>query len=174
MRAVQRLFIIALAFVVSLGIAIGIFLYVSLIPYVSLIGKVAAGLIMLGLACAGALLIVLTWTTIGNMLSRRRRERLHERLIVAGDVVAYLSPTGEFEHLSARHEEAKVIPQVTVKEIQAPAPSADKDTVLELLNLGLSYRDISTRTGVSYHYVQKWAKELADNKYAPRAITKSA
>jgi hypothetical protein len=51
-----------------------------------------------------------------------------------------------------------LIPQVIV-EAEKLEPYADKETVLELYDLGNTLKDIEARTGVSYYYVQKWTAE---------------
>jgi|SRR5579859_4531268 len=144
----QRIFLLALAFVVTLGAALGAFLFASLWPYFSLIGKVAAGVVIVGLVCTSLLMVAFTYNRVCMWNNRRR-------LVIAGEVVAYLAHDGTFIHLSAQHEAAKVIPQVTVKEIAAPKPVADKETVLELFNTGTSLRNIADITGLTYYQVQQ-------------------
>ena len=146
----QRLFILALAICITLAAALGIFLFVSLVPYFSLIGKVAAGVLITMLACVAILAGVFTYSLASNMLAKRR-------LIVAGEVVAYLGPNKTFIHLSAQHEAAKlpIAPMVTITE----DPTATDETVLELWRKGLSLRDIVKVTGRKYHEVQEITSE---------------
>ena len=146
----QRLFILSLAICITLAAALGIFLFVSLVPYFSLIGKVAAGVVITMLACVAILSGVFTYSLASNMLAKRR-------LIVAGEVVAYLGPNKTFIHLSAQHEAAKLPPAtvVTVDE----TPTATDNTILELWGKGLSLRDIEKVTGRKYHEIQKLTSE---------------
>jgi len=155
----QRLFLITMAAVVTLAIALGVFLYVSLVPYFGPIGKVAAGVVITGLACVAILICAFTYSRVGILLAHRRREALNAQIIVSGEVVVFPNGDGTFTHLSAMHEAAKLAPQVTVKEIAAPKPVSDKETVLELFDQGISLRTIAESTGLTYYQVQKITSE---------------
>src|SRR6266702_4099760 len=152
MQPVQRIFILALAFVVTLGAALGAFLFVTVWPYFSLIGKVAAAVVIDGLGCTAALMLAFTYNKIVSWTIRRR-------LVVFGEIGAYRERDGTWIHLSGIHQQMGLPPQQLMIEAVKPEPVADKATVLELHNMGLTLRDICARTGVSYHYVQKWTSE---------------
>ncbi len=93
---VQRLFLLALAFVVTLGAALGVLLDVSLIPFFHQIGIAMTVLVIVAIGCALVL------------LSRRIRERNHERLIVSGEVAFYvLKQDEDIYHASMLHEQGK-------------------------------------------------------------------
>lgn len=164
----KRLFILSIAFVVVLGAALGALLYVSLIPFFHEIGMAATALLMVAIGCAAILLVTFTYSQVGCMLSRRHHAKLSSRIVAMGDVVAALDYTGNWVHLSAMHEAAKVPPpqplQIAAPAPPKPEPFADKETVIELFNLGNSLRDIASRTGVSYYNVQKWTSEEKKQK----------
>lgn len=145
----RRLFIVTLALIVTLAASLGAFLFLSLLPYVGIIGSVAAGTVIVGLACVAALMVSFTLTRIGAWSMRRR-------LLVAGDVVVYLGRNG-IEHLSAMHEQAKIPApaQVSVEEV----PEVTDETILELWRKGLSLRTIEQATGAKYHRIQKLTSE---------------
>lgn len=150
----QRLFIITLATVVTLAAALGAFLFFSLWPYIDIIGRVAAGLVITGLCCVAAILVTFTWTRIGLFFARLKRERLHANLLVSGDVVVLLRANGEFSHLSAQHEMAKIAPPAQIVESDEDPGSPD-EVVLELWRRGVTLRNIEKVTGRKYHEVQK-------------------
>jgi len=149
---VQKVFIVALVAVIILATGFCVIIITSLIPYFSFIGKMAVVVVGVLLACISLLIMSFTWSRMGVWGNRRR-------LLVAGDVVAFLTTKGEIVHLSAQHEAAKVpLPGVTVKEIAAPKeqqPTSDKETVLELFDRGISLRNICDSTGLTYYQVQK-------------------
>jgi hypothetical protein len=98
------------------------------------------------------------------MVANRNHSRLMSRVIQFGDGgAAALDYQGQWVHLSSVHEQAKVpLPQTIVQSLPSPKkpePFADKETVLELFNVGNSLREIAERTGVSYYQVQKWTSE---------------
>ena len=158
----QRLFLLALGFIVSLGAAIGVLLYVSLIPHFGMIGDVAAGLLIFCLICAAFLMGTFTWSRMGIMLADRRRARANQYLIVAGDIAAYLPPSGNLIHLSAMHEAAKIPPPgQIVNALPEPKDETEEKTVLELYNKGMALRDIVKATGATYYRVQKICAEKA-------------
>lgn len=150
MSAVQRLFFLALAFVVILAVGLLAFLFASLWPYFFIIGKVATGVVIVLLLCTAALMVSFTYTKVCNWHTSRH-------MMVSGEVVVYLASNGDFVHLSAEHERAKLpSPSATVVD----AKPSDKETVLELYDAGLSIREVAEKTGVSFYYVQKWTSEV--------------
>ena len=54
------------------------------------------------LACIATLMVSFTWSRIGVWGKRRR-------LLVAGDIVAYIAPDGSLMHFSAMHEQEKFL-----------------------------------------------------------------
>lgn len=160
----KRLFILSIAFTVCLGMALGTLLYVSLLPYFKEIGIAATILVMVGIGCAAILLVTFTYTKACVMVANRNHSRLMSRVIQFGDSgAAALDYQGQWVHLSSVHEQAKVpLPQTVIQQLPIPKktePYADRETVLELFNVGNSLREIAERTGVSYYNVQKWTSE---------------
>lgn len=150
MRALNRLFIIALATGITLAASLGIFLFISLIPFAGPIGMTAAGVVIIGLCCVGSLMIAFTYTRISSWVIRRR-------LIAYGEVVAYLERDGNFTHLSAEHEMAK-LPAAPVIEMEE-TPEYDDQTLIEMHNRGLSLRNIEKYTRVPYSRIQRVTSE---------------
>jgi fermentation-respiration switch protein FrsA (DUF1100 family) len=151
MPTMQRIFILAFAFVVTLAAGFAAFIFASLWPYFFLIGRVATGVVMVGLACLAVLMISFTYTKVCNWHNRRR-------LVIAGDVVAYLNWDGGFIHLSAMHEQAKLqlpAPPIIVDEDQ----KGSDETVLELWRDGVSLRNIELATKRSYGDIQRLTSE---------------
>lgn len=147
----QKLFILAWSAVVIVVIALMVLLYVSLIPHFGEIGDAMIWVIRIGLACGTLLMLVGTWSLIGSLLAKRRRDQSHERVIVAGEVVAYLAPDGTFVHLSAQHEAAKIPMHTTV----AAEPMTSDETIIELFEGGMSRRAIAKQLDIPYNRVQK-------------------
>jgi hypothetical protein len=157
---IRRIFILALAFVVILAASLGAVLFLSLLPHISLIGIITTGVVITGLLCVAVLMVSFTYSKVCNWNNRRR-------VIISGEVVAYLAPNGSFIHLSAMHEQAK-LPAPSSVVVDEVKPS-DKETVLERWRAGMTLRDIEAVTGVSYYYVQKWtSEEDKKNKAAKR------
>jgi len=161
MQATQKIFIGFVAFCATLGAAIGVFLYASLVPYFSLIGKFAAGLLITVLVCAAGLCAVWTYAEAGILLARRRRERRHDRLVVHGDVAAYLGEDGKWTHLSAQHEQAK-LPPVTVPAL--PSPDIRWDAVLDLRKNKHGMHAIADMTQIPYNKVRAFLNQVEGNK----------
>ena len=152
----QKLFFLALAFCLSLGAAIGVFLYISLVPYFFIIGRFAAGLLAFALVCVAILIGTFTWSQVGIMLSKREQAIHHRRLLTSGEVVVYLDRNGNFTHLSAMHEQAKLAPPATIVNALPPPKSEDNtQTILELYDGGRALRDIAKDVGATHYEVQK-------------------
>ena len=154
MQAVQRLFFICLVFVATLGAALGVLLYVSLIPFFQEIGLAATILIVICLACAAYMVVVFTITKTGIWWSSMKRAARQERLLTSGEVVVYLHPSGEFSHLSAQHEMAKIAPPAQIVDSDEDTGSPD-EVILELWRRGVTLRNIEKVTGRKYHEIQK-------------------
>jgi len=162
MQATQKIFIGFIAFCATLGAAIGILIYVSMVPFHDIIGKFAAGLLITALVCAAVLCAVFTYAEAGILLARRRRARRHDRLVVHGDVAAYLLPDGKtFEHLSAQHEQAKIPAQVVPA---LPSPDIRWDAVLDLRKNKHGMHAIADMTQIPYNKVRAFLNQVEENK----------
>jgi len=152
----RRLFIVLYSAVVVVVIALMVMLYVSLLPHFAAIGDVAFWVLVIVLACGVAMLLTFTYSFINILLSRVRRARNHEPLIVDGEVALYVQPSGEIYHASKEHNLGLIAPpaSVTVEEV----PEVPDETILELWNKGLSLRTIEKvlrESGVKYNRIQK-------------------
>jgi hypothetical protein len=162
----KHIFILALAFIVALGAALGVLLYVSLIPFFHEIGIAATILIMVGLGCAATFLIVGTYSQVGVMLSKRHHAKLHSRVVSVGDVVAVLDYQGNWTHLSAQHEAAKIQPlQLAPPKGGTIIEEVDYNIaqILEYWEEGQTLENIVEATGTPYNQVQKICRECANN-----------
>ena len=152
----QRVFLLGLAFVVTLAAALGIFLFLSLWPYFSLIGKVAAGVVIVGLVCLACLAVAFTYNKIASWT-------LHRRLVTFPDAGAsYRERDGSWTHLSGIHQQmALPPPQVTVKEL----PSGDPrwDAVMDLRKTGKGMHAIAKELKVPYNRVRTFLNQVEGN-----------
>lgn len=153
MPAAQKLFLIAWSAVVIVVIALMALLYVSLIPHFGEIGDWMLWVLRIGMICGTALMLTFTYSWIGRLLSKRKYAQRDERIVIAGDVVAYLKDDGTFEHLSAQHVAAGV-PRML------PAPPDEKleatdETIIELYNDGqTTLEQIAKSLNLTYYRVQ--------------------
>src|SRR5260370_36507487 len=103
----QRLFIIAWSAAVIVVIGLMVMLYVSLIPHFFLIGDIAFVVLCVFLLYGvilggyGTFHLIATWSN-------------SRKVIAIGEVVAYRRTDGKFEHLSAEHTRAKILPQAQI------------------------------------------------------------
>ncbi len=149
----NRLFMTFWTAVTIIMIAIAVMMYVSLVPHFTFIGWIMLVALIIFLGCGVSLVVVLTVAQASIWMNRRN-------LIVAGDVVAYKRPDGTFEHLSAMHVSAGLLPQQALakedEEDEPPTPQESDDaTIISLYNEGLTLQTICQSTGAKYHRVQK-------------------
>src|SRR5260370_27724592 len=172
MQAAQKAFILLWTATAIVVIALMVLLYVSLIPHFGEIGDAMIWVVRIGLACGTILMLTFTYSWVGRLLSKRKRDELHQRLIVHGDVAAYIMPDGKFEHLSARHEEAKAIPQVALskQQDQEPLPS-EAWVILDMHWQGIGFKRIAEATKWREYEVRKLCNRVDAQK--PRAKSES-
>ncbi len=150
----SRLFMIFWTAITIIMIAIAIMMYVSLVPHFFLIGWIMLIVVSVLLACGVALIVTFTLAQASIWWNRRN-------LIVAGEVVAYRRADGSFEHLSAMHVSAGLLPQQALsreddEEDEPPEPQESDDaTIIDLYNSGLTLQNIAQSTGATYYRVQK-------------------
>lgn len=140
MQAAQKAFILLWTATAIVVIALMVLLYVSLIPHFGEIGDAMIWVVRIALACGTILMLTFTYSWVGRLLSKRKRDQLHERLVVHGEVAAYIMPDGTFEHLSAKHIAAGV-PRML------PAPKDEKlvmddETIVEMYKDGATLMQI--------------------------------
>ncbi len=147
-----RLFMIFWTAITIIMIAIAIMMYVSLVPHFFLIGWIMLIVVSVLVACGIALIVTFTIAQASIWWNRRN-------LIVAGEVVAYRRSDGSFEHLSAVHVSAGLLPQVRSNEDEGdeqPEPrESDDATIIELYNRGLTLQSVAQATGATYYRCQK-------------------
>jgi len=159
---VKRLFIISLAVVVILVTTFGVILVTSLIPYFDVIGKMAVAVVGMALLCLVVLMLSFTKSRVSIWHNR-------ERLIIAGDVVAYINQAGLIENLTAQNYAAQIAPApVTIKQIEAPKQqeqntSSDEDTVRDLIVRGTALKSVAESTGWTYYRVQKLYTQMKES-----------
>src|SRR5258707_514778 len=146
-----------LLWVITLTIA-GVFVLVgiSLVPHFADIG----------LAATIMLYIFMGYATIagGGFLAYKLWQWWNYRnLITHGDVVTYRVGPKEFEHLNAKHEQAKVppLPQVTFKELPSGDPSWA--AVLDLRHDGKGMHSIAKELKVPYNRVRQFLNQVEGN-----------
>lgn len=140
--------------VVILTSSLGAAFFIAMWPYLDIAGKLLIGLLAVAAGCAGVLLVAFTWFYVRILAARHRREALHSRLIVAGDVVAWPNADGiTFTHLSAMHEQAKILPPVPRVTISETDPT-EEEKVIGLWDSGRTLRDIAADLNLKYNRVQ--------------------
>lgn len=149
----KRLFIIGWSVVVILVTTLGVIVVTSLIPYFDIVGKMVVAVLGVFLICCCVLLISFTRSRVSIWHNQ-------ERLIKAGDVVAWINNNGILENLTAQNYAAQIAPNVTVRQIAPPAQveqdtSSDEETVRDLIMGGTSLKSITESTGWTYYRVQK-------------------
>jgi hypothetical protein len=143
-----------LLWVITLTIA-GVFVLVgiSLVPH----------FYQIGLAATIMLYIFMGYGTIagGGFLAYKLYQWWNYRnLITHGDVVAYRVGSKEFEHLSAKHEQAKVIPQVTVSEQEHEPLPSEAWVVIDMHRQGIGFKKIAEATLWTEYEVRKLCNRL--------------
>lgn len=121
-------------------------------PYAAIVALLLAAVSGLGLLCGVILMVAWTHKQTGIWLAEREKAIVNARSVTHGEVVSYLHRDGNFTHISAIHENAKLqaLPAPT------PEPDIDTETILSLYHdHGLSYRTIASSIGSTYYQVQK-------------------
>lgn len=158
----NRLFMIFWTAITVIMIAIAVMMYVSLVPHFFLIGWIMLVTVTVLLACGVGLIVTFTISQASIWWNRRN-------LIVHGEVVAWLRPDGSFEHLSAQHMAAGLLPQRAMsqededEEKEAPLPSDDA-TVIDMYRHGSTLQTIVEFTHRSYYQVQKVVAKAKKDK----------
>ncbi len=149
-KSTARMFLalIILLFPFEIAMLIGLW------PYLPIVGQAIAGLFVTCCFCGALYVAGITW------------QRLHRpQIIVEGDVVVLLTPTGGHIHLSAEHEASKrplmlPAPQGVPVKVTEEKPTAGELEVLTLLSKGESQRKVADACGISQTKVseikRKW------------------
>ncbi len=144
----NRLFLIFWSAVVIILIGLMVMLYTSLLPHFVQIGNVATWVLYawMGFGTAAG------WVLISLKIYRTW---VYRNVVAVGEVVAYRNGDGQFEHLSARHEQAKV-PRLLPAPKDEPPLEGDEQTVLEMYNDGqMTLEAIADFNHMKYWKVQR-------------------
>ncbi len=158
----QRMFIIGWSVIGILITGLCVIVITSLIPYYNIVGKMALVVVAMALLCLIVLMFSFTKSRVSIWHNR-------ERLIIAGDVVAYINQAGLIENLTAQNYAAQIAPNVTVRQIAPPAQqveqdtSSDEDTVRDLIVRGTALKSIAESTGWTYYRVQKLYAQMKES-----------
>src|SRR6266567_1617036 len=158
----QRMFIIVWSVIGILITGLCVIVITSLIPYYNIVGKMALVVVAMALLCLIVLMFSFTKSRVSIWHNR-------ERLIIAGDVVAYINQAGLIENLTAQNYAAQIAPNVTVRQIAPPAQqveqdtSSDEDTVRDLIVRGTALKSIAESTGWTYYRVQKLYAQMKES-----------
>lgn len=99
---------------------------------------------------------------IGIMIAKMEKEQLMSAVISEGEIVALVLDGWNIEHLSAEHERAKAFASTRFnikEEVSQEGPKADRETILELLSVGMQVHDVAMRSNVSPKEVIQIGKE---------------
>src|SRR6266699_927696 len=151
---------VAILATVLLLLPLEILILFGMWPYLSLVGKAFAGMLVTFCVCGAVYAVALTYQRITA-----------PRLIVADGVVVWVTRKGEYKHLSAEHEAAKLPPlqltgpKVEVTEVAPGEVEPDHWRILELAGKGMALRDIALACNTTYYKVQKitsaWNEKMA-------------
>lgn len=144
----QKAYLIAVITVIVLATGFCVLIITSLIPYYGFIGIAATGVVVVLLLCISVLMVAFTRRCLGVWDLRRRT-------LIAGEVIAYLTPTGELLHLSATQEAAKVAPVAQGKALPQPKRTMDRAQIMELHEKGIGLRSIADAANMTFYEVQQ-------------------
>lgn len=159
----QRAYYLAALFIVVLGGSLGAFLFVSLLPHFTLVGWLSVSVVFVAMGCLIWLMIAFTYNRVVMWRADRQQKLLLAHVIAVEGVVSYYDGT-TWEHLSARHEAAKLAPlqlaspRVVVEEVDYSIAQ-----ILEYWEEGQTLENIVEATGIPYNQVQKITSECANN-----------
>ncbi len=136
---------------ILLALPFEIMLIIALLPNLPLIGQAVAGLFITCCVCGAIYVVALTRHHIALQAIKLRHADLRSRTIDANGVVVLEQEDGSYRHLSAEHEQAKLLaaPRVTVSEMDQGKPTAGELEVLTLLSKGESQRKVADACGIS-------------------------
>ena len=97
---------------------------------------------------------------ISKTHTQMRANKLLARTIVSGEIVSYLDDEDEWTHLSAIHEQAKIMPQLPMKaESKEPLPS-EASVILEMHRQGIGFKTIAESTMWTEYAVRKLCNQI--------------
>jgi hypothetical protein len=139
----------------------------SITPFLGEIGQAVTALLVIACLCGAILAVVGASFGCLMIVEEHRRRKLHSRLVSTEHCTAYLRDDGKWDHLSAQHEAAKLLPAPLVKDDMIDPEQQeiiDRSRVLTMhLEQNRGMHAIADETGIPYQRVREWcniAKKL--------------
>ena len=129
-------------------------------PYLPLVGKAFAGMLVTFCVCGAVYVVAFTWKHITA-----------PRLIVADGVVVWVTRKGEYKHLSAEHEAAKLpllqLPASSVHIIEEKAEgySPGDLEILAMVSQGKSQEVVAKACGTNQTYVSRLVRRYKEQHH---------
>ncbi len=126
-------------------------------PYLPLVGKAFAGMLVTFCVCGAVYVVAFTWKHITA-----------PRLIVADGVVVWVTRKGEYKHLSAEHEAAKLPPlqlagpSVHITEEKAEGYSPGDLEILAMVSQGKSQEVVAKACSTNQTYVSRLVRRYKE------------
>lgn len=96
---------------------------------------------------------------VSSTIQQVHTNKILAQVVVAGEVVAYRNGD-EWDHLSAAHEQAKVMPQLPMKaESQEPLPS-EAWVIIDMHRQGIGFKTIAETTKWTEYAVRKLCNQI--------------
>src|SRR6266568_1454853 len=151
---------VAILATVLLLLPLEILILVGMWPYLPLVGKAFAGMLVTFCVCGAVYAVALTWQRITA-----------PRLIVADGVVVWVTRKGEYKHLSAEHEAAKLPPlqlagpSVNITEEKAEGYSPGDLEILAMVSQGKSQEAVAKACNTNQTYVSRLVRRYKEQHH---------
>ncbi len=148
---------VAILATVLLLLPLELLILVGMWPYLPLVGKAFAGMLVTFCVCGAVYAVALTYQRITA-----------PRLIVADGVVVWVTRKGEYKHLSAEHEAAKLpllqlpAPAVQVTEVDQVAYSPGDLEILAMVSQGKSQEAVAKACSTNQTYVSRLVRRYKE------------
>ncbi len=148
---------VAILATVLLLLPLELLLLFGMWPYLPLVGKAFAGMLVTFCVCGAVYIVAITWQRITA-----------PRLIVADGVVVWVTRKGEYKHLSAEHEAAKLpplqlsAPAVQVTEVDQVAYSPGDLEILAMVSQGKSQEAVAKACSTNQTYVSRLVRRYKE------------
>ncbi len=151
---------VAILATVLLLLPLELLILVGMLPYLPLVGKAFVGMLVTFCVCGAVYAVALTYQRITA-----------PRLIVADGVVVWVTRKGEYKHLSAEHEAAKLpllqlpAPAVRVTEVDQVAYSPGDLEILAMVSQGKSQEVVAKACGTNQTYVSRLVRRYKEQHH---------
>ncbi len=148
---------VAVMATVLLLLPLELLILVGMWPYLPLVGKAFAGMLITFCVCGAVYVVAITWQRITA-----------PRLIVADGVVVWVTRKGEYKHLSAEHEAAKLPPlqlagpSVHITEEKAEGYSPGDLEILAMVSQGKSQEVVAKACSTNQTYVSRLVRRYKE------------